>query len=632
MKKWISWLVALAVVGLLLIPGGKDRDKGKQNLHGAALTPQSEMAAKQQMMAEDIRMTDELCQSECSLGLKQALVRIDGVPSAAQSVMDSYLKEHPHFIQLTWSTSDKDTQTAITRGTLDPQLKGLAEPYLVKARQETLGGKEYRSIPIYKGQTPYFVIGVPSTDKQTAMIAVVEQSILTHVKNHQARNLRTVTFPPEGRSKIESVDSRNLQDVTVQTPEDNQGTSHYHKNQVVVRFRTLPTDEQFAQIRKDIGASSIRKLGYTHVFTTDKMEAKELMDYFRKWDILYAEPHFLYLTNQIAGNGGPGDASTGTTDLEVPNDALYGKYQWNLPLIDTEKGWRFNKGSKDVIVGVVDTGVALNHPDLKGRVLSGYNVFDNSASAEDDVGHGTHVAGVISALVNNGRGVAGMTWNNPILPVKVLNSSGEGNTYNVAEGIIWAADHGAKVINMSLGNYAEASFLHDAVKYAFDKDVVLVAASGNDNTSRPGYPAAYPEVFAVAATDSKSQKAPFSNYGDYIDAAAPGVNIASTYLNNQYAALSGTSMASPHVTALAALIRSENPKLTNVQVMDIMRKSANDLGDKGKDIYFGHGEIDVVQALRMAREKTNTAENEPAQPIQSNDTRTPLQRFLDFFK
>ena len=175
-----------------------------------------------------------------------------------------------------------------------------------------------------------------------------------------------------------------------------------------------------------------------------------------------------------------------------------------------------------------------------------------------------------------------MSWYNKVLPVKVLDQTGAGSTYSVAQGIIWAADHGAKVMNLSLGNYADSGFLHDAIQYAYDKDVALIAASGNDNTEQPGFPAAYPEVFAVAASDSQNEKAPFSNYGDYIDVTAPGVSIASTYPNNQYAALSGTSMASPHVTALAALIRSANPNLKNTDVYDIMRKSAQDLGDKGR--------------------------------------------------
>nr|WP_275983881.1 S8 family peptidase [Paenibacillus hamazuiensis] len=332
------------------------------------------------------------------------------------------------------------------------------------------------------------------------------------------------------------------------------------------------------------------------------------MDYFRKWDVVYAEPHFLYLTNDL-----PQTSANTDDSVFVPNDVLYSRYQWNLPLIETEKGWSLTKGSQDVVVAVVDTGVDLNHPDLKDQLVSGLNVVSPDSPPQDDVGHGTHVSGVISALVNNNLGVAGMSWYNRIMPVKVLDSSGAGSTYSVAQGIIWATDHGAKVINMSLGNYADAQFLHDAIRYAFDRDVVLIAASGNDNTDRPGYPAAYPEVFAVAATDSQKNKASFSNYGDYIDVAAPGVSIASTFPHNQYAALSGTSMASPHVTALAALIRSANPQLKNTEVMDIMRQTAQDLGPQGKDTYYGYGLIDVVKALESASQNNSSLANWPQQ-------------------
>lgn len=336
------------------------------------------------------------------------------------------------------------------------------------------------------------------------------------------------------------------------------------------------------------------------------------MNYFRKWNVSYSEPHFLYLTNESA-------VPTPTANSITPNDALYRRYQWNLPQIETEAGWNISKGSDQVTVAVIDTGVDLKHPDLKNQLVSGLNVVNKDADPQDDVGHGTHVAGVIGALVNNNLGVAGMSWYNRIMPVKVLDSSGAGSTYAVAQGIIWATDHGAKVINMSLGNYADAEFLHDAIRYAYDRDVVLIAASGNDNTDRPGYPAAYEEVFAVAAADSQKSKASFSNYGDYIDVTAPGVSIASTYLNNQYAALSGTSMASPHVTALAALIRSVNPKLKNTEVMQLMRDTATDLGQAGKDKYFGYGLIDVAAALKAAQPKS-VRQEEPTAP---NNTTLP---------
>jgi subtilisin family serine protease len=333
------------------------------------------------------------------------------------------------------------------------------------------------------------------------------------------------------------------------------------------------------------------------------METKQMIRYFTdKWNPVYVEPHYLYLTNSKTAS-----ARTGPAPI-IPNDALYSQYQWNLPSIKTEKGWNISKGDNHVIVAVVDTGVQLDHPDLQGRLVDGINIMDKKVPPEDDVGHGTHVAGIIAASVNNGEGVAGVSWFNKVMPVKALDSTGAGSTYSVAEGIIWATDHGAKVINMSLGNYASAQFLHDAIRYAYDRDVVLIAASGNDNTARPGYPAAYPEVFAVAATDAKSHKASFSNYGSYIDVAAPGETIPSTYPGNQYAALSGTSMASPHAAALAALIRSVNPSLSNEEVMQMMRRSATDLGEKGKDDYFGYGQIDMLRSLEAA-DQTATSLN-----------------------
>jgi subtilisin family serine protease len=257
-------------------------------------------------------------------------------------------------------------------------------------------------------------------------------------------------------------------------------------------------------------------------------------------------------------------------------------------------------------VAVVDTGVQSDHPDLQGRLVKGMNIVDPSSPPEDDVGHGTHVAGIIAAQVNNNEGVAGLTWFTKIMPVKVLDSTGAGSTYSVAKGIIWATDHGANIINMSLGNYAEAAFLHDALKYAYEHGVILVAASGNDNTDRPGYPAAYPEVFAVSATDADESRADYSNYGDYIDVVAPGTSIPSTYPGSRYAALSGTSMASPHVAALASLVCAVNPDLTNEEVMELLRQTAKDLGPSGKDNDFGYGQIDVRSALQSASGMSNS--------------------------
>ncbi|TBL78109.1 S8 family peptidase [Paenibacillus thalictri] len=596
--KYIVSFALLLAGGALLFPRG-------EQIGPETVSPASEISMKQQLLDRDVSLTDELCRNQCSISFQNTLGHIRQSADVS-SALKQLQQLHPHMQLLIYSWKDQTLDQGVKTGELDSAVSGQTRELMEQAKQSAQNGKPFKSQSVHVNDHTYLVLGEPS-EGGASLVGVVQQTILKEVSEHQKKNLRIVPYPSDNRYKVESVDSRTLQDVKVDHPEDNEGTSHYHTNQVVVRFKQEPTQAELAQIQAEIGAGGHRKLGYTYVFESAHMEAKQLMAYFEKWDVAYVEPHFLYMTNDVPRM----DSETPASDAIVPNDVLYQRYQWNLPMIETEKGWSVNKGSKDVVVAIVDTGVDLNHPDLQAQLVSGINVVDPKSPPLDDVGHGTHVAGVISALVNNSLGIAGMTWNNPIMPVKVLDQTGAGSTYSVAQGIIWATDHGAKVINMSLGNYAEAQFLHDAIRYAYDHDVVLIAASGNDNTDRPGYPAAYPEVFAVAATDAKNNKASFSNYGDYIDAAAPGVNIASTYPHNQYAALSGTSMASPHVTALAALIRSVNPALKNTEVMDLIRQTAQDLGPQGKDKYFGFGLIDVVQALNSAGQSQNSLTNWP---------------------
>ncbi len=287
---------------------------------------------------------------------------------------------------------------------------------------------------------------------------------------------------------------------------------------------------------------------------------------------------------------------------KVPNDEFYQPYQWNLSQIFTEIGWNITGGAKNVPIAILDSGVDPNHEDLQDRILYGYNTFKDDEEFYDEHGHGTHVAGIVAATTNNLKGIAGVSWFNPLLPVKVLNDKAEGSAFEVANGIRWATDHGAKVINLSLGDTFDSNIMHDAVRYAYNHDVVLIAAAGNDNVDTPMYPAAYDEVIAVSAVDKQRHKAIFSNYGDYIEVTAPGEHIPSTFLDNSYVMMSGTSMAAPHVTGLAGLIRSLKPQLSNVQVADIIRSTCNDLGPKGHDPYFGYGEINVEKALRKLKD------------------------------
>lgn len=542
-----------------------------------------EWQAKQLLVEQDAALTAQLCTTQCRSELDRIARQLAPLPEQeAKTRLNDWRAGHPRAVALAWRMGDG---TILHAGGLPADQKEALEQHMRDAEQAVAAGKPYASDSITAGRDAFIVLGVPHGER-SGIVGIMRQSLPAKVKKMQTEQLRLVPYPQEGKYQIESVDTRTHQDITVDHPEENGIASHYHKLEVVVRFASDPNGEEMAQIRRDLGITHVHKSGYAHVFRSSRATAEEMIDYFRnKENALYAEPHYLYMSNDTG---------------QLPNDELFTPYQWNLPIITTIPGWSITKGDENTVVAVIDTGVDLAHGDLAGRLTDGINFVSPEEAPLDDVGHGTHVAGVISATVNNMEGVAGMTWYDRVMPIKVLDATGAGSAYAVARGIIWATDHGAGVINLSLGNYARSEFLHDAIRYAFDRDVVLVAATGNDNTNQPGYPAAYPEVLAVAATDSRRELASFSNYGDYVDVAAPGVNIASTYPDGQYAALSGTSMASPHAAALAALIRSVNPLLRNTEVMDIMRRTATDLGPPGKDAYYGYGQIDVDAALQEA--------------------------------
>ncbi|WP_027088314.1 S8 family peptidase [Cohnella panacarvi] len=550
--------------------------------------PGQEAVYKQKIVQNDVAATEKLSRAQTVADIRRYLSNGEfTVPE-----MKRLMTVHPEMRLLEWTDGNK--KHATESATVPAALWKASAPYWEAGRQAIRHGKSYTS-PLFadQGKSYYVMAHASASPSHSGLISLISSEVIQSVERHQRRNMRLIPYPAEGRYRVESVVPNTLKDTTVRKGEDNGNASHYSVDEVVVKFRTPLTDAQLLQLRKSLDLIVVRQTRrQTYVFRSKKHKTEELIAYFNsEWNPIYAEPHYLYLTNELPEE----PASEGTI---VPNDTLYSEYQWNLPQIATESGWSVSKGSDDIVVAVIDTGVQADHPDLQGRLVEGVNIVDPSSPPEDDVGHGTHVAGIISASVNNREGVAGMTWYTKIMPIKALDSTGAGSTYSVAEGVLWAVDHGADVINMSLGNYAQAEFLHDALKYAYDHGVVLVAASGNDNTDRPGFPAAYPEVLAVAATDPDKSRAEYSNYGDYIDIAAPGTSIPSTYPGSRYAALSGTSMACPHVAALASLVRAVNPQLNNEEVMDVLRRTARDLGPEGKDDDFGYGEIDVKSALQ----------------------------------
>jgi subtilisin family serine protease len=576
------------------------------------LHAEAEAASKRRILQRDMEATELLCRTDCTLDMTQFLRDHAAVePADRASHLRQAMKEHPHMLKISWTAQGKTVEA----GKPGDGLEHAAATEWTQAKQALRQGKSFQSRTFRYGGKDHFVLAQPDAGKSgEGVTALVCTDIVQQVERHQRRNLRLNPFPAEGRYRLESVLPNSNRDTTVKSGEDNQNASHYAVDEIVVKFRRQLTSRELLSLRKELSLTVVRHRGQTYLFRSSRYKMDQLKERFAKWDPVYVEPHYLYLTHENGGAAGaPNGAAAGAGGTIVPNDTLYSKYQWNLPEIATNKGWNVTRGKDDVVVAIVDTGVQSDHPDLQGRLVEGTNIIDPTQPPDDDVGHGTHVAGIIAAQVNNNEGVAGMTWYTKIMPVKALDSSGAGTTYSVAEGIIWATDHGADVINMSLGNYANAQFLHDAVKYAYDHGVVLVAATGNDNTDRPGYPAAYPEVFAVGATNEDESRAEYSNYGDYVDVTAPGTSIASTYPGSRYAALSGTSMACPHVSALASLIRSANANLGNEEVMDLLRKTAKDLGPKGKDVDFGYGQIDVNAAVRAASGNA-TAEQQAQTP------------------
>ncbi|PZD72944.1 Thermophilic serine proteinase [Acaryochloris thomasi RCC1774] len=334
-----------------------------------------------------------------------------------------------------------------------------------------------------------------------------------------------------------------------------------------------------------------------HIFVLKGQE--ELLNKLRASDLKelteFIEPNYLYQASR------------------APNDPDYSK-QWNMRSINVESAWERTRG-RGTTVAVIDTGISTV-PDLKQtRLVPGYDFVNDRASADDDHGHGTHVAGTVAQSTNNGFGVSGIAYEAQLMPLKVLSRQGGGTVSDIAEAIRFAADHKADVINMSLGGGGESKLMREAIEYAHKKGVVIVAAAGNAGRNAAEYPARYPHVIGVSALDSVGNKAPYSNFGAGVDIAAPGGSIQDRngtggILQNTitpqgdsvFAAFQGTSMAAPHVAGVAALIRSsgiQNPD----QVEKILQQSAlPSPGDSAN--HFGAGKLDAAAAVVLSAQKS----------------------------
>ncbi|MEE9492695.1 MAG: S8 family serine peptidase [Gammaproteobacteria bacterium] len=394
----------------------------------------------------------------------------------------------------------------------------------------------------------------------------------------------------------------------------------------------------------NIPQSAIRvAASHSSIQTKRSIAAAKGAEYLKRWDtlnmiaqlnlredVIFAEPNYRVHASQ------------------VPNDELY-RLQWHYPLIDLPAAWDITTGSSNVIVAIIDTGIKAGHPDFQGQLTDGYDFISNSTLAADGDGidadpndtgptspgggtghHGTHVAGTVAARSNDGgEGVAGVSWQTKIMPLRVLNGDGSGNSFDILQAVRYAAglqnDSGsvparkADIINLSLGGGSFSQEAQDVFTQAYNNGVVIVAAAGNENTATLSYPASYDNVISVSAVDINKEITDYSNYGTQVDVAAPGGSSTDTNGDGYpdrvaslgydkpngediYVLKAGTSMASPHIAGVFALMKSVNPALTPNDFDTLLAAGdlTEDIGNTGRDDFYGHGLINALKAVNAA--------------------------------
>jgi len=368
-------------------------------------------------------------------------------------------------------------------------------------------------------------------------------------------------------------------------PSSEEASTPAAEDEIIVKYKSDTSDSEQATIEKEEKVTEqkdIKEVDAKVLKATDDKTSHELITEFRRDhadEIDYVE---------LNGKMEP---------LMVPNDPGYTS-QWALPKISAPTGWDISQGSNSITIAVLDTGVNVDHPDLKNKIVLGYNVVDNNTDLTDLHGHGTLMMGIAGAQTNNSLGMAGVGIEPKIMMIRICNNA-EGWAYwsDMAEAITYAADHGVKIVSISFGGTSLSTTVQNAVNYAYSKGVFIAASAGNSGSNTPSYPAAYNHVVAVGATDSSDVKASWSNWGSWVDVTSPGVSIYSTNKSGGYSTVSGTSPACPHVAGIGALLASQNPSLTPDQIESYIENNTDDLGTSGRDDIYGWGRINMRKAL-----------------------------------
>ena len=397
---------------------------------------------------------------------------------------------------------------------------------------------------------------------------------------------------PDGQSQGNGATASSTSPPT-ETPPTVSPTPRYVDDTLLLRFRTDASAQQRAQAVSDAGVTVVRTIGALGI-TVVQMPPDRRDEALQELQASTAVAHV------------ERDAVLERLTT-TPNDTDWSA-QWGLRRIDLPAAWDRTRGA-NVVVAVLDTGVDGDVPDLRSAVVPGFNAVDPQAQPADDNGHGTSVAGIIAARANNHQGIAGICWTCSVLPVKVLGADGKGDTALVAAGLVRAVDAGARVISMSLGGTADDQTLDQAVAYALGKGAVIVAAAGNNGASTPFYPAAIPGVVGVAATDESDHLYSWSNFGSWVQLAAPGCNPAPAS-SGDYVSFCGTSSATPVVAGLIALELSVEPTADRDTVVGALESTAVPIGGA---VRFGR--VDAEAALAsLGAPSTQTTPATPTTP------------------